>query len=175
MASEIAGGIRVDTLLLLEHPHTFTFGRRGKAANLIWSEAELNSRAVEVHWTDRGGDVTYHGPGQLVGYPLLRLGRLASSGRLPQADFVGYVRRLEEVLIRALASLGLATGKRRGLTGVWVEADVASRCPRCPPAAKVAPPAPAKAKLDEHYSEFARDNPSGDALGAGPDSDPYRS
>lgn len=139
MAAEIAGGIRLDTLLLLEHPHTFTFGRRGKAANVIWSEAELISRAVEVHWTDRGGDVTYHGPGQLVGYPLLRLGRLESSGRLPQADFVGYVRRLEEVLIRALASLGLATGKRRGLTGVWVEADVASRCPRCPPAAKVAP------------------------------------
>ena len=139
MASEIAGGLRPATLLLLEHPHTFTFGRRGKAANLIWSEAELSSRGVQVHWTDRGGDVTYHGPGQLVGYPLLQLGRLDSGGQLPRADFVGYVRRLEEVLIRALGSLGLASGQRRGLTGVWVEPDVASRFPRCPPAAKVAP------------------------------------
>lgn len=139
LASEIAAGLRPATLLLLEHPHSFTFGRRGKAANLIWNEAELNSRGVQVHWTDRGGDVTYHGPGQLVGYPLLQLGRLDSGGHLPQADFVGYVRRLEEILIRALAFLGLASGQRRGLTGVWVEPDVASRCQRCPPAAKVAP------------------------------------
>jgi len=139
MAAEIAAGTRSQSLLLLEHPHTYTFGRRGKPANLLWGESELISRGVEVHWTDRGGDVTYHGPGQLVGYPLLRLGRLDPTGRLPQADFVGYLRRLEQVLIRAMATLGLASGQRRGLTGVWVEPEVASRCARCPPAARQAP------------------------------------
>jgi lipoate-protein ligase B len=139
MAGEIAAGVRPQSLLLLEHPHTFTFGRRAKPENLVWGRAELVSRSLEVHWTDRGGDVTYHGPGQLVGYPLLRLGRLDPTGRLPQADYVGYVRRLEQVLIRAVATLGLASGQRRGLTGVWVEPEVASRCPSCPPAAKRAP------------------------------------
>lgn len=139
MAEEIAAGVRPQSLLLLEHPHTFTFGRRAKPENLVWGQPELASRGLEVHWTDRGGDVTYHGPGQLVGYPLLRLGRLDPTGRLPQADYVGYVRRLEQVLIRAVATLGLASGQRRGLTGVWVEPEVASRCPSCPPAAKQAP------------------------------------
>jgi lipoate-protein ligase B len=139
LSAEIAAGIRPPSLLLLEHPHTFTFGRRGKQENLLWSAAELETHRVEVHWTDRGGDVTYHGPGQLVGYPLLPLGRLDPVGRLPQPDFVGYVRRLEEVLIRTLAALGLASGQRRGLTGVWVEPEVAARCPKCPPAARVSP------------------------------------
>ena len=139
MAEEIAEGVRPQSLLLLEHPHTFTFGRRAKPENLVWGRPELASRGLEVHWTDRGGDVTYHGPGQLVGYPLLRLGRLDPTGRLPQADYVGYVRRLEQVLIRAVATLGLASGQRRGLTGVWVEPEVASRCPSCPPAARRAP------------------------------------
>jgi lipoate-protein ligase B len=67
------------------------------------------------------------------------LGRLDPTGHLPQADYVGYVRQLEQVLIRAVATLGLASGQRRGLTGVWVEPEVASRCPSCPPAAKRAP------------------------------------
>jgi len=139
MAAEIAAGTRPQSLLLLEHPHTFSFGRRAKPGNLLWHEAELISRGVAVHWTDRGGDVTYHGPGQLVGYPLLRLGRLDPTGRLPQADFVGYVRRLEQVIIQAVATLGLASGQRRGLTGVWVQPEVASRCPSCPPAARRVP------------------------------------
>jgi lipoyl(octanoyl) transferase len=68
-AAQIANGERRPTLLLLEHPHTFTFGRRGQAKNLLWDEAECTRRGVAVHWVDRGGDVTYHGPGQLVGYP----------------------------------------------------------------------------------------------------------
>ena len=72
-AAEIAAGTRPPTLLLLEHPHTYTFGRRGQAKNLLWDAAELARREVTVHWVDRGGDVTYHGPGQLVGYPLLTL------------------------------------------------------------------------------------------------------
>lgn len=139
MTQEIAAGARPPSLLLLEHPHTFTFGRRGKPENLLWSEAELSSRGVEVVWSDRGGDVTYHGPGQLVGYPLLPLGPIVENGRLPQADFVGYLRRLEQVLIRALAGLGLVAGQRPGLTGVWVQPDVASRCAHCPPAARKQP------------------------------------
>ena len=79
-AAEIAEGSRPPTLLLLEHPHTFTFGRKGNAKNLLWSPAELTRRGVSVHWVDRGGDVTYHGPGQLVGYPLIPLGPLRPDG-----------------------------------------------------------------------------------------------
>ena len=139
LAAEITAGERPPTLLLLEHPHTYTFGRSGNAANLLLDAADLQARQIEVQWVDRGGDVTYHGPGQLVGYPLLPLGAVDRSGRLPQADYVGYVRRLEEVLIRALASVGLATGQIRGLTGVWVQPDVASRCRHCPPEARRSP------------------------------------
>ena len=86
-------------------------------------------------------DVTYHGPGQLVGYPILSLGAPvdAVNGRVPQADYVGYVRRLEETLIRALIKFGLVTGQVPGLTGVWIQPDVASRCPHCPPASRLAP------------------------------------
>jgi lipoyl(octanoyl) transferase len=132
-ASEIAAGARPPTLLLLEHPHVYTFGRRGQAKNLLLKEAELKEKHIAVHWVDRGGDVTYHGPGQLVGYPLMPLGRVDSGERIPRADYVGYVRKLEQTLILALASLGLVAGQRQGLTGVWVQADVWSRCPRCRP------------------------------------------
>ncbi len=135
LAGEIARGHRPPTLLLLEHPHTYTFGRRAHAENLLWDEVELERRGVSLRWVDRGGDVTYHGPGQLVGYPLLPLAQPGwPGGRLPQADFVGYLRKLEETLISALFHLGVPAGQRSGLTGVWVQADVASRCPRCDPA-----------------------------------------
>ncbi len=126
-------------LLLLEHPHTYTFGRRGDQKNLLLGEAELRSRAVEIHWIDRGGDVTYHGPGQLVGYPILPLGKVNAEGHLPQVDYTGYLRLLEEVIIQALANLGLVAGQIPGLTGVWVQPDIASRCPHCPPAARQQP------------------------------------
>jgi len=145
-AAEIADGRRPPTLLLLEHPHVYTFGRRGKQENLLWGEAQLKEKGIAIHWVDRGGDVTYHGPGQLVGYPLIPLGGVQSlqtlqlrsqetsdSLRIPQADYVGYVRKLENMLIIALARLGLAAGQRSGLTGVWIQADVHSRCPRCKP------------------------------------------
>jgi lipoate-protein ligase B len=152
-ALEIAEGKRSPTLLLLEHPHVYTFGRRGKQENLLWGESQLKEKGIAIHWVDRGGDVTYHGPGQLVGYPLLPLGvqsavlslskglqtlpnrnqETVDSVRIPQADYVGYVRRLEKTLIVALARLGLAAGQRSGLTGVWIQADVHSRCPRCKP------------------------------------------
>lgn len=140
LAARRAAGEIADTLLLLEHPHTYTFGRTGHAENLLLDEAELRARGIDVYWADRGGDITYHGPGQLVGYPILKLGTpSAENGRLPQADYVGYVRRIEEVLIRVCARFGLVAGQVSGLTGVWVQPDVASRCPHCPPAARLAP------------------------------------
>ena len=132
-AAEITEGKRPPTLLLLEHPHVYTFGRRGKQENLLWGEAQLKEKGIAIHWVDRGGDVTYHGPGQLVGYPLIPLGKVGSDNKLPQADYVGYVRKLEKTLIVALANLGLAAGQREGLTGVWIQADDHSRCPRCSP------------------------------------------
>ena len=136
-AREIGEGKRPPTLLLVEHPHVYTFGRRGKQENLLWGESRLKEKGIAIHWVDRGGDVTYHGPGQLVGYPLLPLGvqslEILESTRIPQADYVGYVRKLEQTLIIALARLGLAAGQRSGLTGVWIQADVHSRCPRCKP------------------------------------------
>ena len=144
-AAEIAARTRPPTLLLLEHPHTFTFGRKGHAENLLWSPEELTRRGVSVHWVDRGGDVTYHGPGQLVGYPLIPLSPISyppnsyPASRIPDADYVGYVRKLEETLIAALARLGVVGGQRSGLSGVWVQADVYSRCARCRPEDKAKP------------------------------------
>lgn len=129
-----------DTLLLLEHPHTYTLGRSGRAENLLWDESQLAERGLTVEWVDRGGDITYHGPGQLVGYPILKLGKPSGDdGQLPQADYVGYVRRIEEMLIHALARFGIVAGQMNGFTGVWVQPDMASRCLHCPPAAKLAP------------------------------------
>lgn len=140
-ASEVADGKRPPTLLLLEHPHVYTFGRRGKQENLLWGESQLKEKGIAIHWVDRGGDVTYHGPGQLVGYPLIPLiplsqrerGRREGDSRIPDADYVGYVRKLEKAIIISLAKFGLAAGQRPGLTGVWIQADVHSRCPRCSP------------------------------------------
>jgi len=130
LALEIAAGKRPPTLLLLEHPHTYTIGRRGQAGNLLWDQARLEARSIKVYDVDRGGDITYHGPGQLVGYPLLPLAPGDwGQQRIPQADFVGYVRRLETALINALAGFGLKAMVRAGLTGVWVEG---------PPAGKIA-------------------------------------
>jgi len=151
-AAEIAEGKRPPTLLLLEHPHVYTFGRRGKAENLLWGEEQLNQKGISIHWVDRGGDVTYHGPGQLVGYPLIPLKPLRpdrsssestnleiDSGRPVRSDYVVYVRNLEEMLIGALMQFGIGAGQRSGLTGVWIQADVHSRCPRCKPEDKKKP------------------------------------
>lgn len=92
LAGEIAAGQRPPTLLLLEHPHVFTLGRRTEGRHLLWEEATLAEKEVAVRATNRGGDITYHGPGQLVGYPLLPLAAPGwQSERLPQADFVGYI------------------------------------------------------------------------------------
>ena len=138
-ATEIAEGMRAPTLLLLEHPHVYTFGRRGEQKNLLWGETQLKEKGIAIHWVDRGGDVTYHGPGQLVGYPLIPLGvpsrsqETSDSLLIPQADYVGYIRKLEKTIITALARLGLVAGQRSGLTGVWIQSDVHSRCRHCSP------------------------------------------
>jgi lipoate-protein ligase B len=151
-AAEIASGTRLPTLLLLEHPHIYTFGRKGQAENLLWGEEQLKKKGIAVHWVDRGGDVTYHGPGQLVGYPLLPLGRLNSENKLPEADYVGYVRNLEKMLIFTLAKLGLGAGQRPGKTGVWIQPDVYSRCVNCKPEDREKPAkiAAIGVKVDSH-------------------------
>ena len=132
-AAEIAEGKRPPTLLLLEHPHVYTFGRKGNSDNLLWNEDQLKEKGISTYWVDRGGDVTYHGPGQLVGYPLIPLGKLNQDNRLPDSDYVGYVRRLEEMLIGVLMQYGIGAGQRPGKTGVWIQADVHSRCIHCKP------------------------------------------
>jgi lipoate-protein ligase B len=147
--TEIAEGKRAPTLLLLEHPHVYTFGRRGKQENLLWGEEQLKEKGIAIHWVDRGGDVTYHGPGQLVGYPLIPLiplslrerGRGEGETRIPDADYVGYIRKLEKTIITALTKFGLVSGQRPGFTGVWVQSDVHSRCAsrRCSPADRKKP------------------------------------
>jgi lipoyl synthase len=106
-----SGRAAADYLLLLEHPPTYTIGTGGDAAHVLASPAELGRLGAEVLRVDRGGDVTFHGPGQLVGYPIVHLGE--------QPDVVAYVRRLEQVLIRALGDLGIASWAEPGYTGVW--------------------------------------------------------
>src|SRR5438105_2652057 len=106
-------GAHPGALLLLEHPPVFTIGRRGDGTTLLWNEEDCARRGVEVVWTDRGGDATYHGPGQLVGYPILHLPRLGS-------DVLSHIRSLEGSLVAYLRTLGLAAEPGgRGLTGVW--------------------------------------------------------
>jgi lipoyl(octanoyl) transferase len=105
-----------DRLLLLEHPHTYTLGSSGHDEHLLMPPEERERLGVGVFYVDRGGDITYHGPGQLVGYPILRLER----DNL-RADFVGYVRRLEQVIIATVADYGVIAKPIKGMTGVWVE------------------------------------------------------
>ena len=102
-----------DVLLLCEHPHVITQGRNGKREHLLASEHVLRQKGVEFHTTDRGGDITYHGPGQIVGYPILNLGAI-------RRDVVWYVRMLEEVMIRATAEFGITAERVTGKTGIWV-------------------------------------------------------
>jgi len=113
-----------DALLLLEHPPVITLGRNAKRANVLVSEDQLSQSGVELFECDRGGDVTYHGPGQLVGYPIFDL-----RGFTPRIGAVEFVRKLEEVLIRTCADFGVATHRVHGMTGVWTlrnEAKIAA-------------------------------------------------
>ena len=109
-------GVIADQLLLLEHPPVITRGVRAGADNVLASPAVLRRRGVEVHDAPRGGDVTYHGPGQLVGYPIVLL-------KPDRCDVHRYVRDLEEVLIRVAAGFGVRAMRIPGLTGVWVGND----------------------------------------------------
>lgn len=102
-----------DTLLLIEHPHTYTLGRSTKDGHLLITPEQLTEQGIALVESDRGGDITYHGPGQVVGYPILKLSQHGG-------DLLRYLRLLEETLIVALASFGVAAGRIAGLTGVWV-------------------------------------------------------
>src|SRR6266478_5405489 len=112
-----------DVLLICEHPHVITQGRNGKREHLLAGENVLRQKGVEFHETSRGGDVTYHGPGQIVGYPILNLASI-------RRDVVWYVRMLEEVMIRASSDFGVAATRETGKTGIWVAPNVAAAaCP----------------------------------------------
>jgi len=103
-----------DVLLLCEHPHVITLGRNAKRENLLVSEHVLRQKGVELHATDRGGDITYHGPGQIVGYPILNLGAI-------KRDVGWYVRTLEEAMIGASGDFGVTAFRVKGKTGIWVQ------------------------------------------------------
>ena len=112
VARRIAGEVG-DTLVFTEHDPVYTLGvRLGAARHLLWNEAELTRRGIAVVATNRGGDITYPGPGQIVGYPVVDLA--------PRRDLHAYLRFLEQVLINAVGSLGLAAGRRPGQTGIWL-------------------------------------------------------
>jgi lipoyl(octanoyl) transferase len=109
-------GVIPDTLLLLEHPHVYTLGRNARVENILVSEEWLASRGAQVFHTDRGGDVTYHGPGQLVGYPIFDLTQ-------HRRDISWYMRQVEEVFIRIAHDFGIEAGRSPGAAGVWVGND----------------------------------------------------
>jgi lipoyl(octanoyl) transferase len=115
VAARKAGAIP-DTLLLLEHPHVYTLGRNAKKENLLLSAEQLAVRGVQVFEIDRGGDVTYHGPGQLVGYPILDLAQ-------HRRDIAWYMRSLEEVFIAVGGEYGIQAERLAGAPGVWVGND----------------------------------------------------
>ncbi len=102
-----------DQLLFVEHPHVLTLGRNGRMQNVLASEAALKAAGISFYEIDRGGDITYHGPGQIVGYPIFDL-------RAWRRDVVGYVRAMEQAIIDALAEFGIEGGRSQGATGVWV-------------------------------------------------------
>jgi lipoyl(octanoyl) transferase len=111
LAAERAGGRIPDTLMLLEHPPTYTAGRRADPTHLVWTRAQMESLGAELHEVDRGGSVTFHGPGQLVGYPIIDLG--------VKPDVIRHLRMLEEVVIRSARDVGVELGRDPERTGVW--------------------------------------------------------
>ena len=121
LQAELVGAVRdgraPDTLLLLEHPHVFTMGRAATADHLLWDAGERARRGVDVVWADRGGEATYHGPGQLVGYPILDLTHFGIT--IPE-----YLQKLERSLIEYMAEVGIhAEPGAPGLTGVWAKGE----------------------------------------------------
>ena len=115
LVEQIHAGEQPDTLLLLEHPHVYTIGRRGTREQVLLGDDALAELGISLQYVDRGGQVTYHGPGQLVAYPVVDL-----------KDWGGplkYVRALEQVMVKALAELNIRAGVVEGLTGVWVDGE----------------------------------------------------
>lgn len=111
---EHLSGDRADTLILTEHHPVYTLGaRQGAAQNLLWDDAQLTSKGIATTTTNRGGDITYHGPGQLIAYPIISLQK--------SRDLHAYLRDLEQVIINTIGTLGLAGARRPGKTGIWLQ------------------------------------------------------
>lgn len=110
--------IAENTLLICQHPHVYTLGKHGHAENLLFNQQTLQEKGIEFYLTNRGGDITYHGPGQLVAYPVLDLEQFGSSVHQ-------YLRNLEEVVIQTLAEYGITSERIQGATGVWIDAHTA--------------------------------------------------
>lgn len=124
--AETAGTVGEATpnhLLLCEHPHTYTLGKSGKPAHLLLSDAGLQQHGATFHRINRGGDITYHGPGQLVGYPILDLDNF-------RPDIHWYLRALEQAVIQLLGEYGIVAGRIAGLTGVWLDFSEGAAHPR---------------------------------------------
>ena len=115
LVAEVGAGARGDTLLMLEHPHTYTCGRRGGRDHILISQEQISAEGIAVLDVDRGGDITYHGPGQLVAYPIINV--MSDGGTI---DYHAYIRSLETVLIQLLEGYGIAAYRVPGYTGVWV-------------------------------------------------------
>jgi lipoyl(octanoyl) transferase len=111
LAEARLSGVGEDALILLEHPPVFTAGRRSRPDHVVWTEDAIRAAGAELRYIDRGGSLTFHGPGQLVGYPVLDLG--------PRPDALRFVRDLEEVVIRAAGDVGVALERNDAQTGVW--------------------------------------------------------
>lgn len=147
VAALVGAGRLMNTLLLLEHPSVLTLGRNASRANVLVSDELLARRAITIHEINRGGDVTYHGPGQLVGYPIFDLRTLRNPNG-PRMGPLDFVRGMEEALIRACLTYGVRSGRVAGLTGVWCGAT----------------------EFRDQSSEISSDNPkslSGQGLNAG--------
>lgn len=109
-------GVVENTVLICRHPHVYTLGKHGHPENLLYNQKELEKNGIEFYITNRGGDITYHGPGQLVVYPILDLEQFGSSIHL-------YLRNLEEVVIRTLSEYGIHGERIKGATGVWIDSN----------------------------------------------------
>jgi lipoyl(octanoyl) transferase len=116
IAEERKRGLGADHLLFVEHPHVVTVGRNGHEENILAPVEVLRRNGIELHYTDRGGDVTYHGPGQIVGYPIVDL-------REWKRDVGAYVRAMEQTIIHALADFGIASERIPKMTGVWTRTE----------------------------------------------------
>jgi lipoyl(octanoyl) transferase len=145
----ITGELSEDILLLIEHPPVVTLGRTARASNLTASPGYLRERGVELFEVERGGDITFHGPGQLVGYPIFDLKR-------HRQDLHWYLRQVEEALIRALATFGIAAWRNEGYTGVWVGGRPAGGAPASSGHAPRPPADGFAARVDDGAPTFSR-------------------